>query len=102
METFKGLVYVKHGRVGSKSEGPDYYLQTWDKEFLLKYADRNLWEPDYYLEFFCRKFVEVNGKILQEMSEDRNIQVITVTSIQEISGSYIPRRDVIQTNTKIE
>jgi hypothetical protein len=91
METFKGLVYVKHGRVGSKSEGPDYYLQTWDKEFLLKYADRNLWEPDYYLEFFCRKLVEVNGILRQEMTENRNISVITVTSIQEISGSYIPR-----------
>jgi hypothetical protein len=102
METFKGLVYVKHGRIGSKSEGPDYYLQTWDKEFLLKYADRNLWEPDYYLEFFCRKLVEVNGILRQEMTENRNISVITVTSIQEISGSYIPRGDVIQTNTKIE
>ena len=101
MDTFKGLVYVKHGRVGSKSEGPDYYLQTWDREFLLKYADRNLWEPDYYLEFFCRKFVEVNGGLHQETIEGRNISVITVTSINEILGSYIPRGDVIQTTTKI-
>ena len=31
METFEGLVYVKHGRIGSKSEGPDYYLQTWEQ-----------------------------------------------------------------------
>ncbi|MDD3247606.1 MAG: hypothetical protein PHF18_12260 [Methanosarcina sp.] len=91
METFKGFVYVKQGRVGSKSEGPDYYLQTLNKEFLLKYADRNLWEPDYYLEFFCRKFVEVNGKILQEMSEDRDISMIIVASIQEIPGPYITR-----------
>ena len=49
MGTFKGLVYVKHGRVGSKSEGPDYYLQTCDGEYLLKYVDRCLWKPDYLL-----------------------------------------------------
>ena len=29
METFDGLVYIKNGRIGSKSEGPDYYLQIW-------------------------------------------------------------------------
>jgi hypothetical protein len=102
MEIFKGLVYVKHGRIGSKSEGPDYYLQIFDKEYLLKYADHNLWEPDYYLEFFCRKFVEVNGGLSQETTEGRNISVIKVTSIKEICGSYISRRDEIQTNAKIE
>jgi hypothetical protein len=102
MEIFKGLVYVKHGRIGSKSEGPDYYLQTFDKEYLLKYADHNLWEPDYYLEFFCRKFVEVNGGLSPETTEGRNISVIKVTSIKEICGSYIPRIAEIQTNAKIE
>ena len=63
METFEGLVYVKHGRIGSKSEGPDYYLQTWDRDYLLNYEDRGPWELDYYLEFFCRKFVEVTGEL---------------------------------------
>ncbi len=46
METFEGLVYVKHGRIGTKSEGPDYYLQTWENEYLLKYGDRGPWELD--------------------------------------------------------
>ena len=85
METLKGLVYVKHGRIGSKSEGPDYYLQTFDRECLLKYADRHLWELDYYLEFFCRKFVEVTG----EHDEDTN--TIKVKSIKEICVGFIPR-----------
>ena len=31
MGTFKGLVYIKNGRIGTKSEGPDYYLQTFNK-----------------------------------------------------------------------
>jgi hypothetical protein len=43
MATFKGLVYIKHGRIGTKSEGPDYYLQTFNMEYLLKYADKDLW-----------------------------------------------------------
>src|SRR5947208_2164189 len=50
MDTFKGLVYVKHGRVGTRSEGPDYYLQTTRGDFLLRYRQRNPWEPDYHLE----------------------------------------------------
>jgi hypothetical protein len=30
METLKGLVYIKQGRIGTRSEGPDYYLQTFN------------------------------------------------------------------------
>jgi len=36
METFVGLVYVKNELIGNKNEGPDYYLQRWDREYLLK------------------------------------------------------------------
>jgi len=35
----------------------------------LKYGDRGPWELDYYLEFFCRKFVEVTG----ELDEEKNM-----------------------------
>lgn len=102
MEIFKGLVYVKHGRIGSKSEGPDYYLQTWDTEYILKYADRNLWKPDYYLEFFCRKLVEVNGELQKETIEGRTISVIKVTSINQICGAYIPQKSEIQLNDEMQ
>ncbi|MBK7537710.1 MAG: hypothetical protein IPI49_20515 [Myxococcales bacterium] len=61
-----GLVYVKHGRVGTRSEGPDYYLQTGRGDLLLHYEQRNLWEPDYKLEFFARQFVEVEGKLTEQ------------------------------------
>ncbi len=57
MDTFKGLLYVKFGRVGSRSEGPDYYLQTKKGDYDLLYQKRNLWEPDYHLEFYCRRMV---------------------------------------------
>ena len=86
MATFKGVVYMKHGRVGSRSEGPDYYLQTKKKDFLLKYHERNLWEPDYKLEFFNRRMVEVEG----ELDGDGNIRV---KNIHEIYEALIPEQD---------
>ena len=95
---FKGLVYVKHGRIGSDSEGPDYYLQTFDREYLLEYSDRYLWEPDYYLEFFCRKFVEVTGEL-----DEATKNTIKVKSIKEICVGFIPRTyeiHVVATNYK--
>jgi hypothetical protein len=86
VEIFEGLVYVKYGRIGSKSEGPDYYLQTWDREFLLKYEDRGPWELDYYLEFFCRKFVEVTGE------PDNETNIMKVTTVKEICVEHIPKK----------
>lgn len=96
MKTFEGLVYVKHGRIGSKSEGPDYYLQTWDREYLLKYADIGPWELDYYLEFFCRKFVEITGEL------DKEGNTMKVTTIKEICVGYIPQKDGTQLAAKKE
>jgi hypothetical protein len=84
-ETFKGFVYIKLHEMGTRSEGPDYYLQifnvekTVNVEHRLKYADINLWEVDYYLEFFCRKKVEVTGEL------DKKTDTIIVTEIREIS-----------------
>ena len=61
---FQGLIFIKHGRLGTRSEGPDYFLQTWKRDFLLVYDEkRHPWLPDYYLEFFNRKIVEVTGII---------------------------------------
>lgn len=83
MDTFKGLVYVKHGRVGTKSEGPDYYLQTTHGDFLLRYEQRHPWQPDYHLEFFGHRMVAVSGTL-----DDKTI---TVKTIEEILAPLLPR-----------
>lgn len=83
MATFKGLVYVKHGRVGTRSEGPDYYLQTTRGDFLLRYHQRNLWEPDYHLEFFDHRMVAVSGTLNDKTT-------ITVKTIEEILAPLLP------------
>jgi hypothetical protein len=87
-ETFKGLVYMKHGRVGTRSEGPDYYLQTTRGDFVLRYEPRNPWEPDYRLEFFDHRMVAVTGAL--------NGKIITVKGIEEILDPRLPRETVRQ------
>lgn len=83
METFRGLVYVKIGRIGWKSEGPDYFLQTAKAEYPLKYEKRDPWMPDYHLEFFNRRMVKVTGSF-----ED---QIFVVRTIDEILSPGLPR-----------
>lgn len=85
METFRGLVYVKIGRVGSKSEGPDYFLQTAKADLPLRYEERDLWKPDYHLEFYNRRMVQITGSF-----DDRTLVVQT---IHELSSPNLPRPD---------
>jgi hypothetical protein len=85
MDTFKGLVYVKYNSPNNDNHGPIYYLQTYgdlNKPIEIDYRldsgkRRGTWEIDYYLEFFCRKFVEVKGEL------DKNTNIIKTESIEE-------------------
>lgn len=62
--TFEGFLYVKLGRLGSKTEGPDYWLQTTDREYLLVLHQRDdLSRPDFELEFYNRSAVRVEGEL---------------------------------------
>ena len=82
VKNFSGLVLIKQGRIGSRSEGPDYYLQTKKHEYILNYKRGSLFETDPFLESFSGKMVEVIG--IQEGNE------IKVSSIIEISKPLIP------------
>ncbi|MCX6669133.1 MAG: hypothetical protein NTV25_04905 [Methanothrix sp.] len=79
---YEGLVFVKHGRIGTRSEGPDYYLQTKNHEYGLIHERELLFKPDYYLEFFCRKMVAAEGTL-----EGNNIRI---SHIEEICKSLLP------------
>jgi hypothetical protein len=93
IDTFKGLVYAKPGRVSTRSEGPDYYLQTTRGDFLLHYQQRNLWEPDYHLELFDHRMVAVSGAL--------NDKTITVTGIEAIQAPILPREEARQWKLKV-
>lgn len=56
-----GFLYIKHGAVGSRSEGPIYYLQTLTIDYILHFKERLPQEKDYYLESFNNKMVNVDG-----------------------------------------
>ena len=84
MKTFRGLVYVRHGRVGTRSEGPDYMLQTYKGDYLLALGERYPWAPDYQLEFYGRKMVEIEGELIDG-------QTIKVSRIEQILSPMIPR-----------
>jgi hypothetical protein len=67
MTTLRGLVFVKQGRIGTRSEGPDYYLQTKELEYPLARKTEDLvFKPDYMLEFYCRKWVEIEGSVMKK------------------------------------
>ncbi|MFN8495850.1 MAG: hypothetical protein U0350_50120 [Caldilineaceae bacterium] len=85
MSTFSGLLYITHGRVGTKSEGSDYHLQTSHEDYLLCYKERHPWEPDYHLEFFGRRMVGVDGKLIDS-------GVVQVENIYTICTSLIPQQ----------
>lgn len=90
MSKLSGLVHVKHGRVGTRSEGPDYLLQTRDQDYLLLYRERQLWRPDYELEFYNRQMVEVEGELLDG-------RIFQVTSIKPILSANLPRQGQVST-----
>lgn len=61
MINLRGLVYIRQSRVGTRSEGPDYFLQTAGGDYALQLNPRDPWNLDYELEFYNRKIVEVTG-----------------------------------------
>lgn len=86
MTKIRGLLYVKHDRVGTRSEGPDYWLQTYRGDVRLVDGERAPWQPDYRLEFFVRRMVEVEGTFLEP-------QTYRVSTIYEHPSIVIPRPD---------
>jgi hypothetical protein len=53
----------------------------------LRYKKRYLWEPDYHLEFFCRRMVNIEGELV-------DTGVVQVESIHEICVGLIPQEDM--------
>jgi len=86
---FKGFLYVKRGRIGMRSEGPDYWLQTSNDEYMLRFHDRLPSEPDFELEFYNRHVVGATGEL-------DGLGFINVTRL------YLLPNDLIPTSLKID
>ena len=62
MSTFNGFLFSKLGRIGTKSEGPDYFLQLKDYSEVPIIKKAELWQPDPELQKCLGKKVEIVAK----------------------------------------
>ena len=90
MHSIRGLLFIKHGAVGTRSEGPLYFLQTEHKDVKLRFEKRHPWELDYVLEHHNRHIVEVSG----ENVDGETFQVGELTGRVEVTSRYLPALDL--------
>ncbi len=62
MKTIEGYLFPKLAAIGSKSEGPAYFLQTWDKKELTVEKKTHPWEEDAALHRFIARKVKIQGE----------------------------------------
>ncbi len=66
MAKFDGYVFSKLYAIGSKSEGPAYFLQQWDYDEIKIVKKANLWEDDPALHQFLGKKATIEGSLDQD------------------------------------
>ena len=64
--TITGLLYSLIERVGTKSEGPEYYLRMDDGAEIHVFKKANLWQEDPALQEHTNKRVSVSGDLYEK------------------------------------
>ena len=73
MDEITGILSAKIARIGTKSEGPDYYIKPLD-DYATRWSEINvwkktqLWENDPVLHKFINKKVLILGEIIETKS----------------------------------
>ncbi|MCP4897464.1 MAG: peptidoglycan-binding protein [bacterium] len=62
MPSFEGYLFAKLANIGTRSEGPAYFLQGWDETEMRLEKKTRLWEPDPTLHHFLAKKVIIVGR----------------------------------------
>jgi len=65
METFDGFMFSKLHLIGSKSEGPVYFLQSFDYRENIVIKQTHPWKEDPNLQKFLAKKVTIEGQVTQ-------------------------------------
>ncbi len=79
MEKYRGFVFAKLARIGSKMEGPDYFLQQWDDQrktwdtHIQKQVDA--WKVDPKIHEFLAQKVTISGTL-----KEKSIQYAEIKS----------------------
>jgi len=66
MRNFEGYLFAKLFFIGTKSEGPAYYLQQWDYKEVHVVKKVNSWEEDPELRKFLNRKVTIEGAMAEE------------------------------------
>lgn len=77
LKVFEGYLFAKLARLGSKSEGPEYYLQMKDGKELLVLKKTELWEEDPALEEFLGERVEILGEWVEKGIEYKRVKLVS-------------------------
>jgi len=65
LETYIGRLFVKTERVGTRSEGPEYYLTLEDGTEIHVIKNANLWEKDPMLQGHVDRDVWISGNVIE-------------------------------------
>jgi hypothetical protein len=72
MKELSGFLFSKLGRIGSRSEGPDYFLQQFDRserpiveKVIPIHKEVHLFEKDPVLEKYLAMEVTIRGRIVE-------------------------------------
>jgi|GEM_PF-5853860 len=63
VEHYTGYLTSRMERVGTRSEGPEYYLETIDGRMIHVVKNANLWEEDPALQKYVGKKVWIGGSL---------------------------------------
>jgi len=78
MEKFYGYLFGKLYRIGSKSEGPEYFLQQWDGQGNTTdtpiQKKGNLWEIDPILHKYLAQKVTISGTLREKKLQYEDIE----------------------------
>lgn len=60
---YSGYLFAKLGNIGTKSEGPIYYLQQWDGSEVVVIKNGMLWQRDAQLDTHLNTKVTITGAL---------------------------------------
>ncbi|MEI8202531.1 MAG: hypothetical protein WCH34_05935 [Bacteroidota bacterium] len=72
----KGFLFSKLANIGSKSEGPAYFLQLQNYEEIKIEKKATLWEIDKTLQPFLGKKVEIEGYFVEHILNYNQVKEI--------------------------
>ncbi len=95
MEKFNGYLFAKLFRIGSRSEGPEYFLQQWDRQQRTKdtHVRKNTqpWKIDPVLHRYLAMKVIISGKLEEEEIRYEDITIKGEKGISKFEG--LPRAE---------